>query len=188
MITTGSACECSGLWHDDLAWSSHDESCWDKGRRGLVLLTAGPSGMQGQQWVRMVVLGQSFMLHQIRKLVGMAVGVMRGIAPPDAISRALDPARTVTTPMAPELGLFLDECVFESYNDRWGNDREACVRLAAFQDQVDAFKVRNNFLVLSGNAWRCSSERETGNMVHAEIVWDMQQRLVQRARVCRMYR
>ncbi|CAL8468878.1 g8419 [Coccomyxa elongata] len=101
---------------------------------------AGTMEMGGQQWVRMVVLGQSFMLHQIRKLVGMAVAVMRGIAPPDAISLALDPARTVTTPMAPELGLFLDECVFESYNDRWGTDREACVRLAAFQDQVDAFK------------------------------------------------
>lgn len=99
------------------------------------------NALQGQQWVRMVVVGQSFMLHQIRKLVGTAVAVMRGVAPPDAITLALDPARVVVTPMAPELGLFLDECVFESYNDRWGNDREACVRLAAFQDQVDAFKV-----------------------------------------------
>ena len=46
------------------------------------------------------------------------------------------------TPMAPELGLFLDECVFKSYNDRWGNDREAQVALSDFQEQVDAFKVR----------------------------------------------
>lgn len=44
--------------------------------------------------------------------------------------------------MAPELGLFLDECVFKSYNDRWGNDREAQVCLSDFQEQVDAFKVR----------------------------------------------
>ncbi|EIE26889.1 pseudouridine synthase, partial [Coccomyxa subellipsoidea C-169] len=101
---------------------------------------AGTMNLEGQQWVRMVVVGQSFMLHQIRKLVGTAVAVMRGVATPDAITLALDPARVVVTPMAPELGLFLDECVFESYNDRWGNDREACVRLAAFQDQVDAFK------------------------------------------------
>ena len=42
--------------------------------------------------------------------------------------------------MAPELGLFLDECVFKSYNDRWGNDREAQVSLSDFQEQVDAFK------------------------------------------------
>ena len=43
--------------------------------------------------------------------------------------------------MAPELGLFLDECVFKSYNDRWGNDREAQVSLSDFQEKVDSFKV-----------------------------------------------
>jgi tRNA pseudouridine38-40 synthase len=89
----------------------------------------------------MVVLGQSFMLHQIRKMVGTAVAVYRGAAPADAICLALDPGRAVTTPMSPELGLFLDECIFESYNQRWGNDREARVRLGDFQEEVDAFKV-----------------------------------------------
>lgn len=118
----------------------------------------------------MVVLGQSFMLHQIRKLVGMAVAVMRGIAPPDAISLALNPACTVTTPMAPELGLFLDECVFESYNDRWGNDREACVRLAAFQDQVDAFKVRNNPKDIPGQCMVVQFRAHDCQMVHAWFV------------------
>lgn len=49
--------------------------------------------LQGQQWVRMVVLGQSFMLHQIRKLVGTAVAVMRGDAPPECIQLALQPER-----------------------------------------------------------------------------------------------
>ena len=50
------------------------------------------------------------------------------------------------TPMAPELGLFLDECVFKSYNDRWGNDREAQVSLSHFQEQVDTFKVSSAVL------------------------------------------
>ena len=50
-------------------------------------------GVQGQTWVRIVVLGQSFMLHQIRKMVGTALAVMRGTAPPDAIPLALSPAR-----------------------------------------------------------------------------------------------
>jgi hypothetical protein len=37
--------------------------------------------ISGQRWVRLVVVGQSFMLHQIRKMVGMAVAVARGDAP-----------------------------------------------------------------------------------------------------------
>ena len=96
----------------------------------------------------MVVLGQSFMLHQIRKLVGTAVAVMRGDAPPECIFLALQQERSVVTPMAPELGLFLDECVFKSYNDKWGNDREERVALSDFQEQADAFKVSPGSVML----------------------------------------
>ena len=50
-----------------------------------------PITWQGQPWVRLVVTGQSFMLHQIRKMVAVAVAVMRGVAPDNAISLCLDP-------------------------------------------------------------------------------------------------
>lgn len=68
--------------------------------------------------MRLVVIGQSFLLHQIRKMVGTAVAVMRGVAPADAIPLALSKERDIVTPMAPELGLFLDECYYTSYNRR----------------------------------------------------------------------
>ena len=59
------------------------------------------------------------MLHQIRKMVGMAVAIMRGDAPDGCIRTALQPRRTVPTPMAPEVGLFLDECYYDAYNTRY---------------------------------------------------------------------
>ena len=83
--------------------------------------TSHSSGLlvQGQQWVRIVIIGQSFMLHQIRKMVGMAVAIMRGDAPASCIRTALQPKRAVPTPMAPDIGLFLDECYYDAYNTRY---------------------------------------------------------------------
>ena len=37
-----------------------------------------PFTVDGVDFVRCVVVGQSFMLHQIRKLIGMMLGVVRG--------------------------------------------------------------------------------------------------------------
>jgi hypothetical protein len=50
------------------------------------------------------------------------------------------PCADLNTPMAPELGLFLDECYFEAYNRQWG-EQHPCLRQADFTAQVDAFKV-----------------------------------------------
>jgi len=76
----------------------------------------------GQRWVRLVVFGQSFILHQIRKMVGTAVAVFRGAAPEDAIASALRREGDVATPMAPELGLFLAETVYSHYNATWAGE------------------------------------------------------------------
>lgn len=41
--------------------------------------------------------------------------------------------------MAPELGLFLDECYYDAYNAQFGQ-LHGEIHLSEFQDQVDAFK------------------------------------------------
>ncbi len=60
---------------------------------------------QGQQWVRLEVLGQSFMMHQIRRMVGMALSEFRGAAPTGCLQLALHPKRTLhvrpRSPMPP---------------------------------------------------------------------------------------
>ncbi len=128
-----------------------------------------PAEVAGARLVTLHVLGQSFMLHQIRKMVGTALAVMRGALPEEHLGRALAAKEHVvralrpacvcvhaaraawlarpdtrsgsvqrvcscssvlcsaaflwrcaqSTPMAPELGLYLAECIFHAYNERW---------------------------------------------------------------------
>ena len=45
--------------------------------------------VEGMEFVKCEVVGQSFMLHQIRKMVGLAVAIMRNCAPESLINKAL---------------------------------------------------------------------------------------------------
>lgn len=47
--------------------------------------------LEGKEFVRCVVVGQSFMLHQIRKMIGMAVAIMRGCIPETVLEPVLRP-------------------------------------------------------------------------------------------------
>ena len=75
-------------------------------------------------WVRVHIFGQSFIMHQIRKMVAMAVLVSRGTVDISAIRESFRPDILLNVPPAPAIGLFLDHCGFESYNrkleaDKW---------------------------------------------------------------------
>lgn len=98
------------------------------------------SGTCAARWVRMQVHGQSFLLNQIRKMIGLALAVYRGTADPGAVHMALDPSRDFSTPMAPELGLFLCESKFTAYNAHFGKDRELLL-LSDWEADVQNFKL-----------------------------------------------
>lgn len=53
------------------------------------------------------VRGQSFMLHQIRKMIALAIAVIRGEANKDCFELCWSPDK-IDIPMAPALGLMLD--------------------------------------------------------------------------------
>merc|ERR1711939_232956 len=80
--------------------------------------------MNGIEFVTLRVKGQSFILHQIRKMVGMTLAVMRGAATTDHLKRSLRKDTVMPIPMAPEVGLFLKKCVFEFYNKRFSATHE----------------------------------------------------------------
>ncbi|XP_034485200.1 tRNA pseudouridine synthase A isoform X1 [Drosophila innubila] len=76
---------------------------------------------QGIEFVTLKVKGQSFMLHQIRKMVGLTIAIVRGNTTTTSLERALTEER-LDLPMAPGLGLVLDTVHYERYNDRYGKD------------------------------------------------------------------
>jgi len=69
----------------------------------------------GFEWISVVFHGQSFMLHQIRKMVGLVVMSIRLGVGPEIIDRCFKEAK-VNIPRAPALGLLLDKAVFSGYN------------------------------------------------------------------------
>lgn len=70
----------------------------------------------GTEWIPTQVVGQSFLLHQIRKMVCMATEVARGAADMDVLEESFS-KRKMPTATAPAQGLFLDMSYFEAYNN-----------------------------------------------------------------------
>ncbi|OUS45186.1 tRNA pseudouridylate synthase [Ostreococcus tauri] len=98
-----------------------------------------PFEVDGEEFVRCEVVGQSFMLHQIRKLIGTMLAVMRGTLDEDDQKFAILSHQFVPTPMAPELGLFLCECIYKAYNDKFGSVHDN-FELEKYRDKSEAFK------------------------------------------------
>lgn len=67
---------------------------------------AAPSAPE--PYVRVVFIGTGFLMHQIRRMVGLALAVARRAAPPECIRAALDPGRRgLAVPTAPPNGLMM---------------------------------------------------------------------------------
>ena len=84
------------------------------------LTISDPHMIEGTEWVSIKLHGQSFMLHQIRKMIGLLVLLGRTNAPKSLITETYGPAR-IHVPKAPGLGLLLEEPFFAGYNIKVAN-------------------------------------------------------------------
>ncbi|XP_060699362.1 tRNA pseudouridine synthase A isoform X2 [Hemiscyllium ocellatum] len=99
-----------------------------------------PFVRQGMEFAVLKVKGQSFMMHQIRKMIGLVIAIVRGYAPESIMVRSWGEEK-VDVPKAPGLGLVLDTVHFEKYNNRFGNDGvHQALEWQDIEDQIMGFK------------------------------------------------
>ncbi|CAI5742411.1 unnamed protein product [Hyaloperonospora brassicae] len=96
------------------------------------------------EWVRLRVVGQSFLLHHIRKMIGTAVEVVSGMCDPSTIERAMQLTK-MDLPKAPSVGLYLAQAHFEVYNLKMADSIQTShplldLKEPAVADAVEQFK------------------------------------------------
>lgn len=74
----------------------------------LLFLKMERRDVLGWDMIIITLKGQSFLLNQIRKMVGLAIEIIRGTAPEWAIEDALEKSNKRILHMAPGEGLLLD--------------------------------------------------------------------------------
>lgn len=85
-------------------------------KRYIKFFTADKAEADGNtEWLSLKVQGQSFMMHQIRKMVSMAVLIVRMGCSLDLIRDSFGPT-SFSIPKAPGLGLLLERPIFDVYN------------------------------------------------------------------------
>ncbi|CAD6239020.1 GSCOCG00008607001-RA-CDS [Cotesia congregata] len=73
------------------------------------------------EFATILIKGQSFMLHQIRKMMALAIGVVRNLISEETLEECFKPEKR-EVPTAPSLGLVLNHVHYDTYNKRYGSD------------------------------------------------------------------
>jgi len=113
-------------------------------------LTADGEEAAGVEYVLLEVLGQSFLLHQIRKMVALAAEVGRGAAPLRTVRDAFM-NKKVDVPTAPSVGLYLAGVRFDGYNQKMGQEVKKEKKRLASQSQQQAQQLKQKHLTNQAN-------------------------------------
>jgi tRNA pseudouridine38-40 synthase len=86
------------------------------------------------EFIKIIFFGQSFLLNQIRKMIGMSIEVVRGNFSEDYVNLSFS-AERLEVPMVPGLGLFLYDIFFDGYNIKLRNENDRLKQSASLKKE-----------------------------------------------------
>ncbi|KAH8583117.1 Pus1p-like type II pseudousynthas [Cryptosporidium sp. chipmunk genotype I] len=105
-------------FHNFTSKSSYEDSTSWRHIEEIKVVKVYPNEIKGDiRLIKIVIKGQSFLLHQIRKMVALAIEIFRGTAPSNAIKLCFLPDK-FSIHLAPSQGLLLDRVFYNSYNTK----------------------------------------------------------------------
>ncbi|KAL8982031.1 MAG: hypothetical protein Q9205_003349 [Flavoplaca limonia] len=115
-------------------------------KRVIKSFTVGPKPIiiNETEWLSLKVHGQSFMMHQIRKMVTMAALIVRCGCPEERMNDTYAHEK-LTVPKAPSLGLLLERPVFDTYNNKMrveDVEGKGEVAFEKYEKEIQEFKQR----------------------------------------------
>ncbi|KAK7207409.1 tRNA pseudouridine synthase A [Myxozyma melibiosi] len=103
------------------------------------LSVSRPHLIEGTEWISIKIHGQSFMLHQIRKMVCMAAQAVRAGTPISRIKESFYKQK-LNIPKAPALGLLLERPMYDGINERLQSYGRGELTFDPYNEQIEAFK------------------------------------------------
>ncbi|XP_048241100.1 tRNA pseudouridine synthase A-like isoform X2 [Haliotis rufescens] len=110
-------------------------------KRYIISFECGqPFVTDGTEFVVLRVKGQSFMLHHIRKMIGLMIAIVKGYCGEEVMEKAWQPDK-VDVPKAPGVGLMLEQLHYDGYNKRFGKDgMHEALDWSEYEDVLENFK------------------------------------------------
>ncbi|UJR30942.1 hypothetical protein I4U23_018454 [Adineta vaga] len=109
-------------------------------RHILNINIADPYIKENVEFTTITIKGQSFMLHQIRKMISLIIAIVRGVASRDTIQQAYN-ADKIDIPKAPPLGLVLQKLHYDRYDKKFGSDgQHETLTWEEVENEVTKFK------------------------------------------------
>ena len=118
-----------------------------------------PIVVNGIEWLSFKIWGQSFMLHQIRKMISMIALLVRCGCHEGRIQDTYMKDR-ISIPKAPGLGLLLERPVFEVYNEKLEGFGYNRIDFSKYEKEMEEFKQREIYK-------RIFREEETDHPFHS---------------------